>query len=278
MELNWLQSLILGLISGFAEVLPVSAEAHRLLLLKMFGLEKDPVVLRLFIHLATIAALHFSCRGHIVRMMRAQRLAKIPKRRRKRPLDTEALMDFSLLKTTLIPTVLAFLVYSKLGFLGKQLHYLAGLMVLNGVILYVPQFLPGANKESGAMTRVDGLILGLGGALGVLPGVSCIGATVSIGSVRGMDLKKALNLALIMNIPVNIGFVIFDLLELADGRLTLSFGSILAAILAAGAAFGAIVLAIRLLRKIAENLGYSVFAFYSWTVALLMFFLYLTAV
>lgn len=278
MELSWLQSLLLGLISGFAEVLPVSAEAHRLLLLKMFGVERDPVVLRLFIHLATIAALHFCCRGHIVRMMRAQRLARIPKRRRKRPLDTDALMDFNLLKTTLIPTVLGVLLYTKLLFLGKEIHYVAGLLALNGIILYVPQFLPGANKESGAMTRIDGLILGLGGALGVLPGISCLGAGVSIGSVRGMDMKKVLNLALLMNIPVNLGLLVFDVMELAGGSMHLSFGSIFGALLAAAAAFGGIVLGIRLLQKIAQNLGYSVFGFYSWTVALLMFFLYLAAV
>lgn len=278
MELSWLQSLLLGLISGFAEVLPVSAEAHRLLLLKMFGVERDPVVLRLFIHLATIAALHFCCRGHIVRMMRAQRLARIPKRRRKRPLDTDALMDFNLLKTTLIPTVLGVLLYTKLLFLGKEIHYVAGLLALNGIILYVPQFLPGANKESGAMTRIDGLILGLGGALGVLPGISCLGAGVSIGSVRGMDMKKVLNLALLMNIPVNLGLLVFDVMELAGGSMHLSFGSIFGALLAAAAAFGGIVLGIRLLQRIAQNLGYSVFGFYSWTVALLMFFLYLAAV
>lgn len=277
MELGWLQSLFLGLISGFAEVLPVSAEAHRLLLLKMFGVEKDPGVLRLFVHIATIAALYFCCRGHIVRMMRAQRLAKVPKRRRKRPLDTEALMDFSLLKTTLIPTAAGILLYAKLGFLGSRLSYAAALLAVNGIILYVPQFLPGSNKESGAMTRVDGLILGLGGALGMIPGISCVGTSVSIGSVRGMDMKKALNLALIMNIPVNMGLVVYDLVDLAGG-LSISFGSVFGAILAGAAAFCGVVLAIRLLQKIVENLGYSVFGFYSWTVALLMFFLYLTAV
>lgn len=278
MELSWLQSLLLGLISGFAEVLPVSAEAHRLLLLKLFGLERDPAVLRLFIHLSTIAALLFCCRGHIVRMMRSQRLAKVPKRRRKRPLDTDALMDFSLLKTTLIPVILGFLLYTRLDFLGTKLHYVAGILALNGLILYVPQFLPGSNKESGAMTRVDGLILGLGGALGILPGISCVGAAVSIGSVRGMDLKKALNLALLMDIPVNLGLVVFDLLELFGGGISLSFGAILGAVLAAVATFAGIVLGIRLLQKIAQALGYSVFSFYSWTLALLMFFIYLTAV
>ncbi len=278
MELSWLQSLIMGLISGIAEVLPVSAEAHRLLLLKMFGLESEPGVLRLFIHIATIAALYFCCRGHIVRMMRAQRLARIPKRRRKRPLDTDALMDFNLLKTTLIPVILGFVIYTKLRFLENKLIYVAGILVLNGIILYVPQFLPGSNKESGAMTRIDGLILGLGGALGILPGISCVGAAVSIGSVRGMDAKKVLNLALLMNVPVNIGLTVLDVMALAGGRFSLSFGAIFGALLAAIAVFGGIVLGIRLLQKIAQGMGYSVFGFYSWTLAMLMFFLYLTAV
>jgi hypothetical protein len=178
----------------------------------------------------------------------------------------------------MIPTVLGVLLYTKLLFLGKEIHYVAGLLALNGIILYVPQFLPGANKESGAMTRIDGLILGLGGALGVLPGISCLGAGVSIGSVRGMDMKKVLNLALLMNIPVNLGLLVFDVMELAGGSMHLSFGSIFGALLAAAAAFGGIVLGIRLLQKIVQNLGYSVFGFYSWTVALLMFFLYLAAV
>ena len=279
MELSWLQSLVLGLISGFAEVLPVSAEAHRLLLLKMFGVSREPGVLKLFIHLATIAALHFSCRGHIVRMMRAQRLAQIPKRRRKRPLDTDALMDFNLLKTTLIPVIIGFLLFAKISFLGNKLQYVAAILAVNGIILYVPQFLPGSNKESGAMTRVDGLILGLGCALGILPGISCVGTVVSVGSVRGMDLKKALNLALIMNIPLNIGYVIFDLVELVSGNFgSISFGATFGAVMAAALVFGGIVIAIRLLQKFAQNISYSVFGMYSWTLALLMFFLYLAAV
>ena len=278
MELSWFQSLILGLFSGFAEVIPVSAQAHRLVLLKLFGLESEPALLRIFIHGATVAALHFCCRGHIVRMMRAQRLARVPKRRRKRPLDTEALMDFNMLKTTLIPVVVGLLVYSRVRTTAGNLLFVAAFLLVNGIILYVPQFLPGSNKQSGAMTRIDGLFFGLGGALGMLPGVSCIGSAVSIGSVRGMDMKKALNLALIMNIPVNLGFLVFDLLDLFSGRYgSLSFSGIFGGILAGCAVCGAIVLAIRLLQKIAESLGYGIFAFYSWGAALLTFMVYLTA-
>jgi undecaprenyl-diphosphatase len=279
LELSWLQSLFLGLISGIAEVLPVSAQAHRLVLLKMFGIKSEPAVLRLMIHVSTAVALYFCSRGHIIRMMRAFRTSQIPKKRRKRPLDTEGLNDFNLLRTTLIPTILAFLIYSRSSGLAEKSLIVSVLMVINGIILYVPQYLPGSNKESGDMSRIDGLIVGLGAALGTLPGISSVGSAVSVAGVRGMDLKKALNLALLMNIPVNLGMAAFDLIGLLSGGAgSLSFGALGAGILAGIAAFAGVIIALRLIRKIVENVGYSVFGFYSWGAALLTFILFLAAV
>lgn len=279
MELSWLQSLFLGLISGIAEVLPVSAQAHRLLLIKMFGGEGESPALRLMIHVAAAVALYLCCRNHILRMLRANRLSRVPQKRRKRPLDMEGLSDFRLLLTTMLPIVLAFVFYSKTQILADEPLVVAGLLVLNGIILYVPQYLPGSNKDSGAMTRIDALIFGLGGALASLPGISCVGSGVSIASIRGMDLKKGLNLALLMNIPVNLGFAVFDLIELlSGGGGSISFGALVKAVLAGIAVFGGVFLGIRALQKIVENVGYSVFGFYSWGMALLTFILFLAAV
>lgn len=278
MKLSFLQSLILGLVSGFAEVIPVSAQAHRLVFLKMLGINGDITVLSLMIHIAAVAALHFYSKGHIVRMMRAQRLVRVPKSRRKRPLDTEALMDFNLLKTTLIPIVLGFVLYHQFAPKLDTLVWVAALLMMNGVILYIPQFLPGSNKESGALSRVDSLFFGLGGVLGILPGISCIGTAVSVGSVRGMDLKKALNLALVMSIPVHIGLAVMDLIALLQaGAGSISFSVLILSLAAGAAAFVGIILGIRLVKKIVENVGWSVFGFYCWGAALLTFILYLMA-
>lgn len=279
MDLSWFQSLIIGLISGVAEVLPISARAHRLLMLKMFGLREENDILLLMVHISVAAALYFSCRAHIVRMTRAQRIAKVPKKRRKRPLDGEGLSDFSLLKTAVIPVVLAFLFYSKVSVLIGKPVYIAALLLINGIILYVPQFLPGSNKASGAMTRIDALYFGLGGALATLPGISCVGSTVSIASVRGMDLKKALNLGLLLNIPINLGFAVYDLIRLLSGGGDgFGFDQLLTAVMAGIMAFAGVMLGIRVLKKITENLGYSIFALYSWGLALLTFILFLAAV
>ena len=278
MELSFFENLILGFISGFAEVLPVSAQAHRIVILKILGMGNESAVLRLMIHLATAGALYYFNKGYLVRMIRARRLARIPKSRRKRPLDTEALMDFRMLLFATIPVILGLFLYSKTGFLRKNLLYTAGLLLVNGIILYIPQYLPGSNKQSAALTRIDSLCFGLGGVLGMLPGISCIGSAISIGTVRGMDPAKALNFALLLNIPVHIGLAVMDLLELLSaGAGSLSLSSLIFSLLAGAAAFAAIILAIHLLKKIASGIGFSVFAFYSWGAALLTFLLYLAA-
>lgn len=279
MTLNVIQSVFLGLISGITEIFPVSAHAHRLFFLKLFGIEGAQPALQLMIHMATAFALYFLCRGHIVRMLRAQRLSQIPKNRRKRPLDSEGLSDFSFLKTATFPVVLSFLLYSRISALEEKPLAVAALLVINGIILYVPQYLPGSNKISGSMSRIDSLFFGLGGAAATLPGISCVGTAVSIGSVRGMDLKSALNLALLLNIPVNLGFAAFDFLQLINGGAgSLSLGALFGALLAGIAAFLGVIAGVRGLKKLVEFVGYSIFGFYSWGMGLLTFIFFLAAV
>jgi undecaprenyl pyrophosphate phosphatase UppP len=178
-----------------------------------------------------------------------------------------------------IPVILGFLLYGKISFLSRKLIYVAAFLLINGIILYVPQYLPGSNKASGAMNRVDALLVGLGGAAATLPGVSCIGTAVSIASIRGMDTKKALSLALLMNIPVNLGFAFFDLMQLLSGGAgSLSLSALFGAVLAGITAFCGVILGIRLLQKIADSVGFSVFGFYSWGTALLTFIFFLATV
>lgn len=278
LELSFLQNLILGFLSGIAEVLPVSAQAHRLVLLRMLGAEGDSAILRFMIHIGTIGALYFYNKAGISHMMRARRLARVPKSRRKRPLDTEALMDFSLLRTATIPVILVFCFYNRIAGISVKLVWIALLLLINGIILYVPQYLPGSNKRSGALSRIDSLCFGFGSALGILPGISSIGGAVSIGSVRGMDLNKALSFAMLLNIPVNIGFALFDLVALVNGGAgSLAFSTLIFSLFAGVSAFVGILLGIYLLRKILSLVGYCVFGFYSWGAALLTFLFYLAA-
>ena len=278
MDLNWLQSLLIGLVSGLTDILPVSAQAHKVILLKLFGLSSEPLILRFMIHLATLAGLYYCCQNQIMRITRQLRLARVPKKRRKRPLDTRTLMDFKLLRMMVVPKVLGFFAYEKTSVWNHSLNWIALLVLANAVILFLPVLMPSGNKDSRSFSPVEGLLIGIGGALGVVPGISSMGATTSILLLRGADRTFTLNMALLLQMAVTACMLVMDVISMSTlGIGIISFGGIVCCILAAGAAFAGVFLGVKAMRMLAVNIGFNMFAFYSLGVALFSFILFLTA-
>lgn len=278
MDLNWFTGILFGIVSGVTEIFPVSSPAHRILMLKLFGMSSEPELLQFMIDLGITGALYYGCQNHIIRIIRAKRLSRVPKRHRKRPLDTTSLNDLSLLKTMLIPVILSFFLYEKAQTLGGSMLLIAIFMLINGVILYLPQFFPGANRDSRTMSRVQGLLIGLGGSLSVIPGISGIGGAFSVGAVCGVDKGYGFNMVLLLDMFVCAGLVLFDVLALAAvGLGGIGFGTVLVYLLAGIAAFIATTLTIKLLRGIISEISFTVFGLYCWGVALFTFIMNLLA-
>lgn len=278
MDLNWLESILYGFFSGLTDILPVSAQAHKVLLLKFFGKQGSADLLHLLIHLGIFAALYYSCQVHIIRIRRARALARVPKKKRKRPLDTRTLMDWSLLKTMVVPVVLGLYLYRYSSKMNQNLVLIALFLFLNGVILYVPQFLPTSNRDSRTLSRVEGLLMGFGGAVSVVPGISAIGAATSIGSVCGVERSYSLTMALMMNMAVTLGLAVYDILSIVNNGIGfLSAGIIARYLLTAAAAFGGTMLGIKIMRYLAREHGFSLFGVYCWGLALFSFILNLLA-
>lgn len=274
MELNWLQSILFGLVSGAADIIPVSGQAHRLLLLKFFGVNQMPNLLALLLHLSVAAALYLSSQGQFVRMNRARALARIPKKKRKRPLDTRSMMDWSLIKTMLVPTVIGLLLNSRVRGWSVNMFLIAGMLFINGLILYIPQFLPTSNRDSRTLTRLEGVLMGLGAGASVLPGISTVGIMVSIASVCGIERLYGLNMTFIVKLFFLIGLMVYDVLAIITDGLGGLTVMLLAQYLFTGLlSFGASMFAIRLLRRLAPEHGFHTFGVYCWGLALFTFIL-----
>ena len=279
MTLNWFESLIIGFISGMADIFPVSAQAHKAVLMTLFGVEQEPTLLRMFIHIAVFYGLYMSCQQQIRQMIRQKQLASIPKHRRKRPVDLRILLDIRLLITMAIPVILGLFFYQKATALYGKLAWIALLLVVNGVILYLPGILPSGNKDSLSLSRLEAVLMGLGGAASVLPGISSVGAMCSIGSVCGAERSYILNISLLMQMVITAGLIFFDFISLFTvGFGVGGFGGFLACLLAAAAAFAGTFYGIKIMRTMAVNIGFGIFAYYSIGLAIMAFVLYLSAV
>lgn len=278
MYLNWLQSLVYGLIAGLTDILPISSQAHQTLLLKMFGVKSGMELMDLMIHVGIAAAMYVSSQKQIVRMSRARALARIPKRRRKRPLDEKSLMDYSLLRTMFVPVLLGVLLYQKALGLQQKLIWIALALFVNGVVQYIPQFFPGSNRDSRLLSRVDGLMMGLGGGLSVIPGLSAVGLATAVASMVGVERMYALNMALLMNLTVNLGLVVQGILLTASAKLPGLTFAIAGRCVAAGLmAFVGSVLTVRMMRKFAQEHDNGIFGLYCVGLAMFLFILNLMA-
>ena len=236
MDLNWLECLFLGFVSGFADVLPVSSQAHRAIILKIFGATGEPLLLRLAIHLAVLGTMYYCCSNHIRRLYRQIMLNRVPKKRRKRPVEPKVIAEFKVLRVMIIPVVLSWFLYGKTAAWGMRLNLIALFLLLNGVILYIPRLMPTGNKDGLSMSMLDSLLMGMGESLAVLPGVSPVAGAVSVASVCGAERQFALGVTYLAHIVMTIGLVFLDVIAIANGNVVFSGPVLMCCLVAAAAA------------------------------------------
>ena len=273
--MGWLQSLIYGFVSGFTEFTPVSAPAHEAIMRRIFGVERLSLQ-QLFIHLGVLSALLFACKPQLERIHRERSLMKVPPRRRRRQPDVRSLADYKLMKSVTVLLLLSLLLYPETSQLGRNLGLTAALLIINGFLLFLPQHLPSGNKDARSLSRLDGVLIGLSGALSVLPGISRMGAVSSTAIARGTDRQYAIQLSLLVSLPVLTVLLVFDVIGIATAGLTgISFLLVLQSLLSALMAWAGATCAITMVRFLAVKAGLSGFAYYSWGAALFSFILFL---
>lgn len=276
MELSWLQSLVVGLFSGLTDVLPVSSQAHQTLLLKFFGAAQLEPVLRLSIRGATLITLLISLWGQIARIRRQVRISRLPRRRRTRTIDLASFLDARIITTAIWVIVPLLLLYPAASRLQSSLFWLAVLSLLNAVILYLPGLFPTADKDSRLVTPGESLLMGIGTGAAVLPGISSVGASYSVGVLHGIDRGYMIHLSLIMHMIFTFGLMIHDALALlAMGGAAVTSGLLIRCGLAAVSAAAGTALGLRILGAVARKKGLTGFSFYSFGIALLSFIVYL---
>ena len=276
MELNWLESFIFGLISGFTELLPVSAPAHEALSIYFWGVADSPL-LRFVVHTAIWEALYLSMQETISKLIKEQKLSKISPRRRPRQPDPVLILEMKLLRSAIPFILMGFLASFFFKDSNLDLSWIAAMLLLNGIILYIPARLPSGNKDSRSMTPMDGVLLGLASAASMLPGLSRLGVVISTAQVRGADKEHALRWALCLDLVAMIFVIIMDVYGIVTyGFGNFSVSTIISCVLAAAGAFCAAMAGVGIMRFLAYRTGFSGFAYYSWGAALFVFLMYLT--
>lgn len=276
MNMSILQSIIMGFVSGFTELLPVSAEAHRAILRCLMGMEQENGIVRLVIHISALAAVWWLCQEDVRRLRRTQALLRIPPRRRKHQPEQMSIYTLRLVRAAMLILFFGRLFTLPLQWVGNELQILAFALVANGVILLYPSLVPNGNKDPRNMPRLDGMVMGLGAALSVIPGFSQMGCTLGFGISRGVDRKFALKFACLLLIPGLLLHIVFDIAALfAAQALSISLAVVLSALVCGVSCFAGCVLGYRLMNFLVFGTNFSAFSYYCFGAGLFSFILFL---
>ena len=273
--MSLLESIVYGLISGFSEFLPVSSLSHQTILMRLMGMsERDPIR-GLIVHIAGILALLTACKSMFSKLRRERRLAS--SRRRGRSYAARGLYDLRLIRTAAIPLLICLLLTVSTVKLESNLVYIALFSVVNGIILIIPEYISHGNKDARFMSSFDGIMIGLCGALSVLPGISRIGTIQTYATIRGADKHHSLNWALLLSFPALILLSVLDVLQIVTGAGPISIPILVSYLFCGISAYIAAYAGILFAQFLTVRTGFTGFAYYSLGVALFSMILYLIA-
>ena len=276
MNMSILQSVIMGFVSGFTELLPVSSEAHRAIMRCLMGIDRENGLIRLMLHAGALLAVLWLCQEDVRRLRRTKALLRIPPRRRKHQPDQMSVYILRLYRSAMLILVAARLFTPKLAFVGEELQILAFALLANGIILLYPSFVPNGNKDPRNMPRLDGMVMGLGAALSVIPGFSQMGCTLGLGIARGVDRKFALKFACLLLIPGLAVHLVFDVIALfTAGELAIPLMIVLNALLCGAFSCVGCILAHKMMTFLSFNTNFSAFSYYCFGAGLFSFILFL---
>jgi len=271
-----IQSLIYGLISGLAEFLPVSSHAHQALLMQMYGATHREPLRDLMVHIALIFSLMIAGRSLFSRIRREKSLSSKVIKGRLRRATAKSLVDLQIARTAMIPMLMLMLIYFLVSGWEFKPGVLSVVLIINGIIIIVPEYMRHGNKDARAMSATESVLIGILSGLSAFPGISRIGTGLSGSIAGGADRQHATNWVLLLSLPALCAYIIIDIVGLfVYGFGAITFVVFIGYVLGAGLAFIGGYISVVLLRVIAERASISAFAFYSWGMALFMFILYL---
>ena len=265
--MKFLESIIYGFVSGFAEFLPISSSAHQMMIGTLFGSGSTDPVRNLFVHIAVLFALYLGT---------AKARDRIDKARQARNRGTKAAAEYRFLRSVTIPYLIVFFLLRYLLPSDTSLILVSLCLLLNGIVIFLPERMLQGNKNAKVMTKLDGAFIGAAGAFSALPGFSRVGIMHSVASMRGAERKSSVNWSLLLCIPALYAWIVLDLLALFSGTGVPFWSNLLYYLISGLFAFLGTRAGVYFLRRHIRVNGCTGYAFYCWGAALYLLILFLT--
>jgi undecaprenyl-diphosphatase len=212
--LDLFQAIVLGIVQGLTEFLPVSSSGHLRIVPALAGWADPGAAFTAVIQLGTMAAVVLYFRADLLRITHAWlRSLRDPRERD----ELDARLGWYLIIAT-IPIVLLGVAFKHQIEHGARNLYLIGTtLILLGLVLLVAEKVSRRERDLTTITRRDAIVIGFAQACALIPGVSRSGATITAGLFLGMDRVAAARFSFLLSIPAVVLSGLYELKDVVNG-------------------------------------------------------------
>lgn len=210
--LEVLKYILLGLVQGLAEVLPISSSAHLIIAQEILGISEEGLTFEIFLHLASLMAILVFLWKKFWKLLKGFFLYLFKKQEENK---REFMYCWYIVIST-IPTVIFTLVLKDLVDLASSTLWVVGLLlIINAIMLFFLTRIQGIRKEEDLNWK-DALVIGCFQCAGIFPGISRSGSCISGAFARKIDKETAADYAFIMFIPAVVGATVLELTHISE--------------------------------------------------------------
>ena len=274
-------AIVLGIVQGVAEFLPISSSGHLSLLQHFFGMEEPDALYNILLHFATLVAVCVVYWRDVVDMIseffRGAAALFSHQESRGNPPEGRRLVLLVILGTLPLFLVLPF--DDMVEGLGANPVFVSVMLLVTGCILFLSDRYGGGRKTVRTATVKDVLLVGVAQGMATIPGLSRSGTTISAGMALGFDRNFAVRYSFLMSLPAVFGATLLKVVKVAKAE---TFDAQVLPMYLTGMVIAGVVgyFAISLVKLLADKGKFGRFAYYCWIVgaiALAASFLYTPA-
>ena len=255
--MEWLKALVLGVVQGITEFLPISSDGHLLITQNLFdwltgtrSSGEENLFFDVILHLGTTAAILVYYRREILTGLRGLLGAEDMPEGFRRPEVVRVGVLAAIATTPLIPLALFFMKWIKRSFEGITV---AGVgFLITATVLMLTAWLSRRNGTKGPAqtTWLDALLIGIAQMFAPLPGVSRSGMTIAAGLALGLSRPWAVGFSLLIAVPAILGAAVKEIKDIDPATLTTDYiaQAVAATVVAGLVGYAAIAWLIRLVR------------------------------
>lgn len=266
-----IQAIILGMVQGLTEFLPVSSSAHLVFFTDLLHIPQN-VAFDTLLHLGTLVAVVGFFWKDLVRIISSffSSVLDIFRGRFKQGLEEKPFKKLSwLLVVGTIPAgLMGILLKNEFEALFNSILYVGFFLIITGLLLWGAERVKPGDKDVKDISFTNALVIGVAQGIAIAPGISRSGATIAAGLFSGLNRELAARFSFLLSIPAILGAALVQAKDITS--FDASTAVLIAGFLSA-AIFG--YLAIKLLLKIIKERSLMIFAYYCWIVGVIVIIL-----